>query len=485
MSETEKRPDGNVNPAEDDQQAASAYSFIHGQPSDDEPQVYEQHFHRVRSIMGTQPPQERDRFRRSVKLSAYRPGQDCGVPADPFHEEPAEDPEWLKVARQNNYSVPPQSPENSASAREYNEAGYPPELMKSFGLPVSEKETKYRAPEGSAPRRRSTRSYTGAFPHEENDTGGRPVNVYKPAGISMDDPFAGYTDPLRNQNTEEPYAADPFPDEEPCAADPFPADEPAPAIENDQFVHRSSRARNYTQAVASEDGRSRNTETDQDTHKEHKIDLFSWVRAAAVLLILAVGVCVACGYWFSAQKQVVLDNREKEHTMLLNTHPLEYRAIIEQTAKRYNIAPAFVAALVLNESSFRPNAVSSVDARGLMQLMDNTAGWIHGKMGLTSEYSFAAMTDPETNVEYGCWYLNYLSDLFGGDAILVSAAYHAGQGEIRNWLNTSAYSPDHRTLSLDRMPEGPTRQYATRVTRDYAIYQALYYEDTDTVFVRN
>ena len=57
-------------------------------------------------------------------------------------------------------------------------------------------------------------------------------------------------------------------------------------------------------------------------------------------------------------------------------------------------------------------------------------------------YRFDDLYDPEINAEYGCWYLNYLSELFYGDPVLVAAAYHAGQGEVRNWLNTAAYGSE-------------------------------------------
>jgi len=131
---------------------------------------------------------------------------------------------------------------------------------------------------------------------------------------------------------------------------------------------------------------------------------------------------------------------------------------------------------MLNESSFRPDATaSSTGARGLMQLMDETAEWIHGKLDLATPYSFDDMYTPEWNAEYGCWYLNYLSEQFLGDPILVAAAYHAGQNNVHNWLGTSSYSPDGRTLAIENIPFDDTRRYVTRVVDNYAAYKRLYY----------
>ena len=82
-------------------------------------------------------------------------------------------------------------------------------------------------------------------------------------------------------------------------------------------------------------------------------------------------------------------------------------------------------------------------------------------------------------MEFGCWYLNFLSERFRGDPVLVAAAFHAGQNQVQNWLNDSAYSQDHLTLEIDNMTDGPTKQYVTRVTRSFAIYKRLYYEATE------
>ena len=114
-----------------------------------------------------------------------------------------------------------------------------------------------------------------------------------------------------------------------------------------------------------------------------------------------------------------------------------------------------------------------------MQLMEDTAGWIYEKMGGSGAYSFDSMYDAETNGEYGGWYLNFLSERFRGDPVLVAASFHAGQGEVQNWLNDSRYSQDGLTIALENMIDGPTKQYATRVLNDYAAYKRIYYEATE------
>ncbi len=188
-----------------------------------------------------------------------------------------------------------------------------------------------------------------------------------------------------------------------------------------------------------------------------------------VLLIAAfTAQCLMAGYL----KQCA-DKHEAEARAVDLSYPLMYREYIDQYAAEYNLKPAFVAAIIRNESSFRIRAESAVGARGLMQLMPDTAEWIAHKLKIEG-YAFERMFDPESNIRFGCWYLRYLSRLFRGDPVCVACAYHAGQGEIASWLS-SGYSDDGPTLQLDRLPEGPTRQYAERVTRDYGIYEKKYY----------
>ena len=109
-----------------------------------------------------------------------------------------------------------------------------------------------------------------------------------------------------------------------------------------------------------------------------------------------------------------------------------------------------------------------------MQLMPDTSEWIAHKLRL-DDYRFDQLYDPETNIRFGCWYLNYLSTLFSGNPLCVVCAYHAGQGEISSWLANPMYSTDGVTLNADSLPDGPTKQYAGRVIRDYGIYQAKYF----------
>lgn len=153
-----------------------------------------------------------------------------------------------------------------------------------------------------------------------------------------------------------------------------------------------------------------------------------------------------------------------------------YRDYVLRYANEYHLRPAFVAAVISCESSYNPNAVSRVDARGLMQLMPSTGEWIAGKLKIR-DFDAQDLFDPETNIRLGCWYLNYLCGLFEGDPVVVACAYHAGQGNVRNWV--TKYSEDGVTIDLDKLPSSvdDTKTYVRRIMRAYAIYEQNYYPD--------
>ena len=199
-----------------------------------------------------------------------------------------------------------------------------------------------------------------------------------------------------------------------------------------------------------------------------------WITALIIGLLVLILALTAAQNMMAAYLVQQEQARADAYQTIVDEHPIYYKDLIERYAAEYNLRPAFVCAIVMNESSFRSDAMSSAGARGLMQLMPDTAEWIAGKLDVEG-YHFDRMYDPESNIRFGCWYLNYLSKLFRGDPILIACAYHAGQSNVTAWLSNSSYSSDGLTISLDRIPMDDSKTYAGRVTEDYGIYDALYF----------
>lgn len=201
-----------------------------------------------------------------------------------------------------------------------------------------------------------------------------------------------------------------------------------------------------------------------------------WVIALdVVLLVILLFICSGIT---QAQQSIdtIYQEREDAHTRLLNNHPRSYLDLIEAMGEEYNIKPAFLLAIILNESSFRTTAQSNVGARGLMQVMEDTGEWVALKLGV-NDYSYDRLFEAELNLRFGSWYMRYLADRFRGDPTLVACAYHAGPGSVEKWLNQ--YSEDGLVLDIEKLQDGPTKSYAKRIYRDYAIYEQLFYTQHD------
>lgn len=161
---------------------------------------------------------------------------------------------------------------------------------------------------------------------------------------------------------------------------------------------------------------------------------------------------------------------EQEPEPMVATYITEYEDLIRKYAGENEIPPAYVAAVIMAESSYRPEVVSSVGAQGLMQILPETAGWIAGKFD--EEYVEGSLFDPETNIRYGCWYLGFLMDRYDGNMRCASSAYHAGQGTVDKWLANPEYSTDGKTLS--RIPSEVTGPYVDRILKYYEGYEKIY-----------
>ena len=111
-------------------------------------------------------------------------------------------------------------------------------------------------------------------------------------------------------------------------------------------------------------------------------------------------------------------------------YPLHYTAIVRARAQAEGIDPALLAAVIYQESKFRPGARSASGAIGLMQITRDRARdrAPYRRQGVPGQ----RLTKPAVNIRYGSWYLH---DLFAkyGSIPLMLAAYNAGPGNVDRW----------------------------------------------------
>lgn len=150
--------------------------------------------------------------------------------------------------------------------------------------------------------------------------------------------------------------------------------------------------------------------------------------------------------------------------------PVDHKDAILDSSQRHGVDPLLVCAIIKCESGWDETAVSDVGAIGLMQLMPSTSEEM-AAYGFVDSWSYdpGNLTDPATNIEYGCAYLSWLQNqLTLTDEVI--AAYNAGPGSVESWLSGGGDITD----AID-FPE--TASYLVRVKETYARYQQFYDEN--------
>ncbi len=132
----------------------------------------------------------------------------------------------------------------------------------------------------------------------------------------------------------------------------------------------------------------------------------------------------------------------------------------------FRVDAALVYALTRLESNFDAQAVSPVGARGLMQLMPETAGYIAGE-GVSGE----RLRDPGVNLDLGQRYVSHLAtlDVVGGDLLRLLASYNAGPGNVGQWAMRDRDDP---LLFIEAIPLRETRAFVQRALTYAWIYAA-------------
>lgn len=179
----------------------------------------------------------------------------------------------------------------------------------------------------------------------------------------------------------------------------------------------------------------------------------------SMLVLLLAGVAVFWARGWAPRRQEII-------------YPLEYKEELLGAAEEFSIDPCLLAALVYCESSFQADAVSSVGAIGLMQIMPETGEWLATKVELAQPYTTDLLYDPETNLRLGCWYLDFLHNRYDGQWQEALTAYIAGQGQVDQWLTDPELSADGKRL--DVIPGQDVKEYAAKVMRTHEKYKTAY-----------
>jgi len=156
--------------------------------------------------------------------------------------------------------------------------------------------------------------------------------------------------------------------------------------------------------------------------------------------------------------------------LLRAAFPVLHSEVLVENARAMSLDPALVAGLIRQESTWNPDAVSPVGARGLMQLMPAVGASIASGRGYPV-WNPVLLFDPDVSMQLGT--LHLASDLRGqADPARALAAYNAGASRVVRWSRRpGASDPEQFT---EWIPFVETRDYVRAVVRNRAVYAGLY-----------
>ena len=162
------------------------------------------------------------------------------------------------------------------------------------------------------------------------------------------------------------------------------------------------------------------------------------------------------------------DRTENKHNYSYR-YAMPHQNYVVSHSRNAGIDPAWAYGLMRQESRFNTSARSHVGAGGLMQIMPDTAKLVARQMGET--YNPAALTDMNTNIRYGTFYLSMIQSQLSNSPVLATAGYNAGPNRARRW------QPDSQPIAADQYTESipltETRDYVKHVMTNATHYGVL------------
>lgn len=162
------------------------------------------------------------------------------------------------------------------------------------------------------------------------------------------------------------------------------------------------------------------------------------------------------------------DRTTKQHNYALR-YAMPHQNYVVSHSRNAGIDPAWAYGLMRQESRFVTSARSHVGAGGLMQIMPDTAKLVARQMG--ESYNPAALTDMNTNIRYGTFYLSMIQRQLSNSPVLATAGYNAGPNRARRW------QPEYQAIAADQYTESipltETRDYVKHVMTNATHYGLL------------
>jgi len=172
-------------------------------------------------------------------------------------------------------------------------------------------------------------------------------------------------------------------------------------------------------------------------------------------------------------RSVVLANQLNQPSDQLDRYryPLAYWEMVRKKAEERGLDPYLILALMRQESTFDPKALSPASAHGLMQLLPSTAARAATRIGLRPPRR-ERLFDPDINLTLGAYHLKALLRRYSNSLVKAVAAYNAGENAVDRWLRQIPAEDEEEFI--ERIPYGETRLYVKLVLRNYLNYKRIY-----------
>ena len=157
--------------------------------------------------------------------------------------------------------------------------------------------------------------------------------------------------------------------------------------------------------------------------------------------------------------------------ILKQIYPIKYQEYVEKYSEEYEVDKYIIYAIIKAESNFDTNVQSQKGAKGLMQLMEDTAE----EMANTVQVEILSeedLFDAEKNVNLGIAYYAYLLEYYNRSTTLALTAYNAGMGNTDSWISEGIIKEDGE--NIENIPYTETNNYVRKILNNYQMYLKLY-----------
>lgn len=176
---------------------------------------------------------------------------------------------------------------------------------------------------------------------------------------------------------------------------------------------------------------------------------------------------VLANHWMLHDRAIFTAGQADQKRAITLRFPVLYRTDVANAATEHRIEPAWIFGVMRRESAYIRDIRSGAGAIGLMQLMPRTANYVAKLQGQKNWKG--DLTDAQTNIGFGTFYLRHVMDKFDDHQVLATASYNAGPHRVDNWLRPESIEAD---IWIDTIPFTETRRYVRAVLAYTSIYEA-------------